>query len=417
MKILWLCNAPLSDSKIKTTGSWLQPMAEMLNEQNNVELVIVSQQKRLISVVENRINGIHQYILPQKGAKNYGQIPSDKSIGYVRNILRKERPDIVHVWGTEQMWAYMNVEGCFDDIPVLLEIQGLLYAYVPYYYGGLTLKEQLQSIHFKELIMPWRTLFGKKHSFRKRGESEKRAICSFRHIGCTTQWVENHIKTIHPGATIHKSKIMLRNKFYQDLKWEYKFSGGHPIVYTMCSDAISYKGLHVLLKALDIVKKRFPDVELRIAGNMKVGNLYLDGYSIFIENLIKHYSLQENVTFLGPINEDSIVDELSKADVGVVPSFVETYCLALAEMMIAGLPTVVSYTSGMADLVTDKTEVLFYNPIDHVTCASHIVKLITDRELATSLSVNGKKKRLLLSNKADVVNRQMEIYERVIQDK
>ena len=34
-------------------------------------------------------------------------------------------------------------------------------------------------------------------------------------------------------------------------------------------------------------------------------------------------------------------------NVCVIPSFVETYCLALAEAMIVGCPTVVSYTSAL----------------------------------------------------------------------
>ena len=415
MKVLWLCNSPVIEENIKTTGSWLRPMAVALSRVDDIELSVLVQSKTVKTTSIIAKNDISQYFIPQRKTYCHGQIPSKKSIEDVKNIVNQVRPDLIHIWGTEQMWAYMNTMGCFGNIPTLLEIQGLLYAYVRYYYGGLTNTEILQSVHLKELIMPWRSLYGKKYVFYKRGQIEKKSIKSFDYIGYQSDWVKYHLQYLGSHAKLYNSKIILRDSFYES-SWHYHFNGRHPIVYTMCSDAISYKGIHSLLKSIALVRDKFPDVELRIAGNMFVGNRLLDGYSIFLKKLISKLSLTSNVSFLGSLEEHEIVEDLKKADVCVMPSFVETYGVALAEAMIVGLPTIVGYSSGTACLSKHNVDVLFYNPIDYHMCAAYIEAFLEDVDLAERISRQAKINRNKLNNKTDAVNNQIDIYKQIIRN-
>ena len=65
-----------------------------------------------------------------------------------------------------------------------------------------------------------------------------------------------------------------------------------------------------------------------------------------------------------------MIGELLNCNVCVMPSFIETYCLAFAEAMMVGVPVVVSFAGAMPELAEHNKEAMFYNPLDHITCAA-----------------------------------------------
>lgn len=415
MRILWLCNSVFTTEKISGTGSWLQPLAELLVS-NGIELYTIAESKDAPKDYEN-VNGIFQYYIPKFKHKSYRQIPNSKTRVFVRKLIKRIAPDIIHIWGTEYIWAYMNLAGDFNGHNVLLDIQGLLHVYTKYYYGGLSNHDILKCIHLKEILLPWRNLYWKKNVFERRGEIEIKSIRSFQHISYQSEWVKHHISLINHDALLYPTKIILRPSFYTAQQWHYRSAENRPVIFTMCSDAISYKGIHILLSSVEILKSFFPNLELRVAGNMSVGNLFTDGYSLYIKSLVKKYGLTQNVTFLGSIHEEQIITELQKANVCVIPSFVETYCLALAEAMIIGTPTVVSYTSALAELAEDRKDCLFYNSMDEVSCAMNMKELIENKELASTISDNARSKKMRDNQQDSVVKQQITIYQQIINEK
>ena len=59
--------------------------------------------------------------------------------------------------------------------------------------------------------------------------------------------------------------MLLRDEFINAVKWDY--SNCEPYsVFTTFSSIVSYKGLHVLIDAITILKKEFPSVKLNVAG-------------------------------------------------------------------------------------------------------------------------------------------------------
>jgi len=414
IKVIWLSNVRFSTSKLKQTGSWLQPLAMKLQESKEVEVINICRGKIKTMQIEN-VNNIKQYVLPIQKDKYYGQIPCKETTRKVISIIDDEKPNLVHIWGTESIWAYMHYIQKISA-KTLIDIQGLLAPYTAYYYGGLTNKEILQSIHFKELIMPQRSLFWKKLIFKRRGELETKFLKSFNFISVQSNWVKQYINYIVPDAKIFPTGIMLREKFYDAKPWHYNNNIDHPIIFSMCTAAVSYKGIHVLIKTMALLKQTFPNIVLNLAGSINVGNRLLDGYSIFINKLINELNLQNNIHYLGSIDEDEIIKRLQECNVCVIPSFIETYCLAFAEAMIIGTPTVTSYTGAMPELAEHKKETLFYNSIDHYTAATYISELITNKELANFISHNARNKRLKNNNPERVLENQLNIYKSIIND-
>ena len=145
-----------------------------------------------------------------------------------------------------------------------------------------------------------------------------------------------------------------------------------------------------------------------------MGNKLLDGYSVFLNKLIKKYGLQENVIYLGSLDENQIIAHLQEANACVIPSFIETYCLAFAESMIVGTPTIASFAGAMPELAENGKEALFYNSVDYYTCATYIDKLLQDKRLAEKLSENGRARRMKENDIDTVVKTQLEIYENVL---
>lgn len=45
--------------------------------------------------------------------------------------------------------------------------------------------------------------------------------------------------------------------------------------------------MHIIIKAIALLKSKYPKIKLKLAGNINVGNKLLDGYSVFLNKLIK----------------------------------------------------------------------------------------------------------------------------------
>jgi len=89
--------------------------------------------------------------------------------------------------------------------------------------------------------------------------------------------------------------------------------------------------------------------------------------------------------------------------------------MALAEAMIVGVPTVVSFAGAMPEFAEHYKSALFYNSIDHITCASHIDLLIQNKELSELLSRNARANRLKNNNINNILNTQLDIYKKILE--
>ena len=86
--------------------------------------------------------------------------------------------------------------------------------------------------------------------------SETANIKSFKHISYQSQWVKNYISFVNPSATLYPTKIMLRKAFIESQKWAFHNVGDSPIVFSTCSAAVTYKGMHIIIKAVALLKSK-----------------------------------------------------------------------------------------------------------------------------------------------------------------
>jgi glycosyltransferase involved in cell wall biosynthesis len=185
-------------------------------------------------------------------------------------------------------------------------------------------------------------------------------------------------------------------------------------IFCSLSGGIPYKGIHVAIRALAYVKKKYPNTRLRVAGNIQKKGLRQDGYIRWLNLLSRKLNIIDSIDWLGPLNANQIISELQHCRVNVVSSFVESYCLALAEPMYLGVPCVTSFTGGTSWIAEDNNNALFYTTGDAVMCAHQIVRVFNEPELRNRLSTNAREAGLKRHNLNRIVQEQLAIYKKML---
>ena len=130
------------------TGGWLFSSLERIQEINDIDFAVatVYNERELLS---KEIDNVKYYLLPLNGQNNTKYQQSlEKFWVKVRDDFR---PDIVHIHGTEfaHGLAYLKACGCDNAI---VSIQGLVSVIARYYCAGISKKEILQNITFRDIL-------------------------------------------------------------------------------------------------------------------------------------------------------------------------------------------------------------------------------------------------------------------------
>ena len=219
------------------------------------------------------------------------------------------------------------------------------------------------------------------------------------------------VKVINNNARIFRNERMLRQHFYKWSPWRFS---GNPIIFCSAAYPSPFKGLHVAIRSLALLKKRFPNIQMRIAGAHQRPGFRQEGYISWIKREIHRLNIESNITWLGPLSGLEIVEELSNCSAFVLPTFIESYCVALAEAMILGVPTVVSFNGGTSYLASDNETALFFPPGDEAMCAYQLERLLVNPTLSKEISSRARAIALVRHDPYKVACKQIEIYRRVI---
>ncbi len=411
-KILWFCNCPITDFSENSTGTWLSAMAQVLIRSGEVELAVVSQ-TRTKDTIRKDCGAIRQWLLPLDKTDSNG-LPPEKTLTVIQSVVNDVQPDLIHIWGTENYWGMLTCRGLIS-VPTILEMQGIMYACADVFYGGLNLSELIRCIGPLEVLSPGNLLYLRKRSFERWGKFEKEIIQGHDNISTQSEWVRSHVRTVNPKAKLFKTGIILRKEFYTASAWSPQLvpDNSSTTVFTISAGATAYKGLHVLLRAIAILKHTLPNIKLIIAGHQIAHGIRKSGYVRWLESEIHRLRIKAQIHWLGPLDAIEIIKHIQQSSMVVIPSFIESYCLSLAETMLLGAPLVVSYAGAMPELARDEESALFFPPGDEVACASRIGRLILDKDLAIRLGRNARKVALKRNEVSGILAQQLRIYTEV----
>ena len=111
------------------------------------------------------------------------------------------------------------------------------------------------------------------------------------------------------------------------------------------------KGLKYLIQSIDEIKRNksgvrqdpLPDFYLKIAG--------CGPQESYLKGLVKKKGLEDNITFLGYLDEGVLIKEFQNSDIFVNPSINEGMPASVLEAMACGLPCVVTDIEGHNEII------------------------------------------------------------------
>jgi glycosyltransferase involved in cell wall biosynthesis len=147
-----------------------------------------------------------------------------------------------------------------------------------------------------------------------------------------------------------------------------------------------YKGLKILLHALQAIKNSIPDVNLLVVGDGDKKNFY--------ESYAKELGLEDSVEFRGKLDRQALAKLYQKANVFTLPSLNESFGMVALEAMACGIPVVASNVGGLPSLVdNDKTGFLI-EPGNIAELSEKLTKLLSDKKMAAEFGTAGRKKAI-----------------------
>lgn len=169
------------------------------------------------------------------------------------------------------------------------------------------------------------------------------------------------------------------------------------------------KGVHILLKAIPLVLKNFPEVEFVLIGKDC-------GMRWYIEKKIREYSFQDKVFIYDHLPREEVFTFYRRAKACVVPSLWENFPYTILEAMSFGLPVVASGAGGILELIKDRENGILFTPGSFLDLADKISLILRDEALASKLGLNAFRSVRELTAPPAIAERTLEVYRSVLKN-
>lgn len=415
MRVLWLTFTVFPEASILYTGNgehrgsggWLYSSAtELMKQSDEIKLCV--------AIVANcfsefrRLQGkeIRYYTIPSGSGFDQYHHGYDK---YWKTISDEFKPDVVHVHGVESSigLSYIRVNG---NNNVVCSFQGLPNIIARYLMHGLTLKEMLKNTTIRDVVRFNTYLSSVKANARKDIMVKEMMMECNNFIG-RTEWDKTHLWAVNPKANYFFCNETIRSKFYNNV-WQYEKCRPHTIFIS------AMKGLHIFLKALPIIVRQYPDTQVFVAtgGNLIQDDirskLRMTGFEHMIRSRIRKFKIEEYIHFLGPLNEEQMINHYLQANVFVCPSTCENSSNSVCEAQLLGIPLIASYVGGMVDLIPNDSCGFMYRCEEYEMLAKKVCDIFEN----SSSFDNREMRRVALKRHDAKINaeRTIEIYTTII---
>jgi len=101
--------------------------------------------------------------------------------------------------------------------------------------------------------------------------------------------------------------------------------------------------------------------------------------------------LGEDISLLGNVADDSMVELYGAGDVFVFPSVKEGWGLVVLEAMASGLPVIASDIEPLIEYLRDGENSMLVSPLNYEKLVEQIIRVLLDAELRDRLIMNGRK--------------------------
>lgn len=392
MKVLWITNQATSDiaqcigNLVHFGGGWMNTLSCQVADKHDLTIIFpYANGKKTMS---GKIGNIKYFGIPMIKDRIKESIEIQQKYA---DIFVAEKPDVVHIWGTEYIHSWDAI--CASEKvgllnKVVISIQGLVSIYKNHFWCGLNYNNfpalTIRDFKFKTSIKD------KYNSFVKRGYYEKLSLMKVRNVIGRTDWDRACTEQFNPNVNYFFCNETLREMFYKK-RWSINNCERHSIFVSQSQYPI--KGFHLALETVAILKEKWPDVRLVTTGKdrihcSKTDILRLGDYDLLLRKKIKDLGLEDNVEFVGMLDECRMCNQYLSSHVFLSPSSIENSPNSVGEAMLLGMPVVSSDVGGVKNMLRHELEGFLYQYDAPYMAAYYIDRIFSNDELATLIGKN-----------------------------
>jgi len=179
------------------------------------------------------------------------------------------------------------------------------------------------------------------------------------------------------------------------------------------------KGCDISVKAIRIVKRKYPNVLFVFAGAKNIIDWEgtQQGDIAYLVNLIKYFDLENNVLIdIYPL--DLMQDLYAATDVVIYPSSVgEPFGLIMLEAMAMAKPIIVTNVGGMPEIVHDGINGFVVPARDFDALGYRVIQVLDDKNLRERLGRTGRQILESQYTKRKVTWQTISLYEKFLNQK
>lgn len=410
MRIMWVCNLSTtikanSTEESKAFGGWMTSMAMLLKDKPEIKLAICYPQSTGGDLEREESCGILFWGFYVQNRCQY----DENVFKLLKKVEEDFKPDIIHIFGTEFPHSFFAMK--LNLSRTLVSIQGLMGVYAQHYFVGIppSLTTEIPPLHTNRDKNP---IYNEMTELKCRGRFEKMVLKQAKYVTGRTDWDYACVRHINPDVKYFKCNEVLRECFY-DGEWKFDECRKHSIFISQADYPV--KGFHIFLKALNILKRKYADITVTVAGMpLNLKNPGLGTYDSYIKKLIKQYHLERQLYFIGLQNEKQMRDRFLMANVFVMPSLIENSPNSLGEAMMLGLPCVAANVGGTNNMLEHGVEGYLYQADAAYMLAYYIEQIFDNSNIAEVFSKRARKKAAITHDKEKNVQTMLAIYGEIL---
>ncbi|NMH73625.1 glycosyltransferase family 4 protein [Bacillus sp. RO2] len=202
---------------------------------------------------------------------------------------------------------------------------------------------------------------------------------------------ENKVKTIYSGVDLDRFVPVYSNKgrnIRASMRQQHQLGSKKVILFAGRLSA--NKGADILLRSMEDLSKKFPDIALVLMGAKGFSDNRMSDYIAYIKSIADRLPIPVITT--GFVQPDQIQDWFATADIFVCPSqWEEPLARVHYEAMAAGLPIVTTARGGNPEVIeVGKNGYIVETPEDSQEFVTHISKLLSNPSLCKKMGEYGR---------------------------